>query len=1575
MSTTFTWIYLGKTNIKIDPTEGNTVAENAIQLVGKVYGSANDPLFTHVTSVTTIDNGGTAGVLDQNNNLSNDQFLTDIGSGATLYTFDASAIYTATVTYMDGTVAVVTAVIAQDTQGNLFLAPEYEINPDTSIFAAGPIRSLTLLTMVDNNYSGMSADRIVTGFWDGYVDGSAGDDLIDASYVEPASGGKDKIDNNDALLPGSSGNDDYVRAGAGNDTVFAGAGNDTVYGGTGNDSLDGGTGNDQLYGDEGNDTLLGAAGNDSLYGGVGDDVLYGGDGNDSLYGGDGNDTLDGGAGNDNLQGGAGDDTFLHSAGFGTDTILGGETSEVLGDLVDGSGLTTATTLTFSSTEAGTIASAGSTASFSEIERFALGSGNDTVNAASASGGVNVDTGAGNDSITGGSGADSLYGGAGNDLIYGGVGNDLLFGGTGNDSLDGGSGNDQLSGDEGNDSLYGGLGNDSLYGGAGDDLLFGGDGNDSLYGGDGNDTFDGGLGNDLQQGGAGDDTFLLSGTFGTDTIVGGETGEVLGDLIDASSWTTSANLTFTGNEAGSFSSGSNTVSFTEIERFAFGSGNDTVNAASTTSGISVDSGAGNDNLTGGSGNDTFYGGTGNDALFGGAGADQLYGGDGNDTLDGGSGADNLQGGAGDDTFLLSGTFGNDTILGGESGESLGDLIDISGWSANANLQFSGDEAGTLSDGTSTASFSEIERFAFGAGNDTINAAATTIGRSIDGGAGNDSITGGSGNDSLYGGSGNDALFGGAGNDSLYGGDGNDTLDGGAGNDNLQGGVGDDTFLLSGSFGNDTIVGGETGEVLGDLLDASGLTASATLTFTGTEAGTLASAGSTASFSEIERFALGAGNDTVNAAAATAGVNVDTGAGNDSLTGGSGADSLYGGTGNDSLYGGAGNDLLYGGVGNDSLDGGIGNDQLYGDDGNDTLLGAAGNDSLYGGAGEDLLYGGDGNDSLYGDAGNDTLDGGAGNDNLQGGAGDDTFLLGAGFGTDTILGGETGEVLGDLVDASGLTTATTLTFTGTEAGTIASAGSTASFSEIERFALGSGNDTVNAALSSGGVNVDTGAGNDSITGGAGADSLYGGAGSDLIYGGAGADQIYGGDGTDLLYGGDGNDSLYGGDGNDTLDGGTGSDVLQGGAGDDTFRLTGSFGNDVITGGETGETTGDLLDASSQTAATTLTFTGAEAGTISAAGSTASFSEIERFALGSGNDVVNASASSSGVNVDAGAGNDSLIGGSGNDTLFGGSGSDTISGGAGRDTIWLGGADGTGDGANDLLILQDGFGQDIIHGFASPIHNPDGSLTARDRIDVSALKDAQGNAVNPWDITVSDTNGNGTGDAILTFPNGESLTLVGVSVNDIRDARALHAIGVPCFVRGSHIRTQGGECLVEDLRVGDLVETADHGPQAIRWIGSRRIEASGKMAPIRFAEGIIGNHRTLRVSPEHRMLLSGWRAELYFGESEVLVAAKHLAGCIGVEVEVMAEVEYFHILFDQHEIVFSEDVATESFHPGEMALSSLEEAARAEVFALFPTLQTMGLQGYSATVRRCLKGFEADILRRYWLAPPAVQASLQA
>ncbi len=100
--------------------------------------------------------------------------------------------------------------------------------------------------------------------------------------------------------------------------------------------------------------------------------------------------------------------------------------------------------------------------------------------------------------------------------------------------------------------------------------------------------------------------------------------------------------------------------------------------------------------------------------------------------------------------------------------------------------------------------------------------------------------------------------------------------------------------------------------------------------------------------------------------------------------------------------------------------------------------------------------------------------------------------------------------------------------------------------------------------------------------------------------------------------------------------------------------------------------------------------------------------------------------------------------------------------------------------------------------------------------------------------------------------------------------------------------------------------------------------------------------------------------FGAPEVLIAAKHLVNDSNIRVATdLNGFEYFHILFETHQTVFSEGLPSESFHPGDFAMQSLAEASRTEILELFPELAN-GAANYGPATHTSLKAFEAKALQ---------------
>ncbi len=965
-------------------------------------------------------------------------------------------------------------------------------------------------------------------------------------------------------------------------------------------------------------------------------------------------------------------------------------------------------------------------------------------------------------------------------------------------------------------------------------------------------------------------------------------------------------------------------------------------------VTLTGSSGNDTLTGGSASDSLSGGDGNDLLYGGAANDLLFGGTGNDTLVGGSGADRLDGGSGIDVADYS-TSGAGVAVSlttglGTGGDAQGDvLIGIENLTGSAfNDTLTGDAgSNTLSGGAGNdilVGGAGADRLDGGSGIDIADYAASTAGVSVNlatgvgagGDAAGDTLVG---IENLTGSALNDSLTGDVNANALFGGNGDDTLAGGAGADSLYGGAGLDMadYSASGSGVTVNLTSGINtgGDAQGDLL--SGIEA------------------------------------------------VTGSAFNDSLTGSAGADSLYGGAGNDTLTGGAGADRLDGGTGNDTLNGGAGADLLDGGTGLDTadyvgstaavsinltagtasggdatgdvlisienLIGSAFNDSLTGDAGANAIFGGAGNDVIAGGGGADSLDGGTGIDtadySASGAAVAVNLATGLGSGGDaqgdTLLGFEnlTGSAFNDIL-------------TGDAANNmlIGGLGDDALYG-------GAGTDSLSG-----------GDGNDTLSGGSGADTLYGGAGMDYLdyststaavsvnlttgvalYGDAQGDVLGGDDGifgssfndtligfdgfsvsgdvfTNIFYGGLGNDYEDGLAGNDILYGGGDNDTVYGGAGDDS--VYGDAGNDVVSGGDGNDLAsgGDGHD----------TLTG-DAGNDSLYGDAGNDSVFG----GTGDDAVYGGTGDDTLSGDAG--NDSLSGGDGNDTLYGGDGNDYVTGDAGND-VFFGGA------GNDTLIGGDG--NDIFHGGIGDFVDGSENTGDNDVLDMSGQLNYRiiRDAANPEDGHVNYFDSHGHIIGTLEFRNIETI--------------------VTCFTPGTLIATPTGAVAIEALTAGDLVMTRDHGPQPIRWLGTKTINGAqlsrdASLYPIRIRAGALGQGLPLTdmmVSRQHRMLLTGPRAELLFGEDEVLVRACHLTHLAGVSSVLVPEVTYLHLMFDRHEVVVANGAWSESFQPGERGLGGLDQAERCELFKIFPELSDQ-IPAQFNSARVTLKGFEAKVL----------------
>ncbi|MGA2230826.1 MAG: FG-GAP-like repeat-containing protein [Tepidisphaeraceae bacterium] len=471
------------------------------------------------------------------------------------------------------------------------------------------------------------------------------------------------------------------------------------------------------------------------------------------------------------------------------------------------------------------------------------------------------------------------------------------------------------------------------------------------------------------------------------------------------------------------------------------------------------------------------------------------------------------------------------------------------------------------------------------------------------------------------------------------------------------------LASGDFNNDGLpdlaaVNHAGSDPLSVLLDTTPLTP--TITQSGgaiTGDGTAANDTATVSYSAgnvsvtIDGMSQSFAMSSVNA------ININLGAGNDTIMVSSGVPSV-------SINGGAGDDKLM--AENTAVD------TVAGGGGADTVMGGGKGSSLMGNAGDDMIVPANRHESVSGGGGNDTVSG-AGHDSLAGGAGSNIFLD-EGEKKDTINGGAglnfaqnnptdvmskiyevfdppapvnveplvipnaSNELVGGPLDATDAVTASVvdgeLKVTGTSGADIISVSLNTAGTKLK--VVGNGQDAGTFKLTGlTGIHVNGGPGADSISidasvtlpatllGNGGADSLAGGGGDNVEIGGPGGDLLIGGAGTNLLVPDQNASFVSGPAGNDTLDGGTGFSIADFSRRTDPLTL--SNDNEADSGDSSQHEADEIM------------------------------SNVSAIWGGTGGNVI--TGATGGEFLSGGAGANSIHGGGANDLLVGGGGNDTV------------------------------------------------------------------------------------------------------------------------------------------------------------------------------------------------------------------------------------------------------------------------------------------------------------------------------
>lgn len=162
----------------------------------------------------------------------------------------------------------------------------------------------------------------------------------------------------------------------------------------------------------------------------------------------------------------------------------------------------------------------------------------------------------------------------------------------------------------------------------------------------------------------------------------------------------------------------------------------------------------------------------------------------------------------------------------------------------------------------------------------------------------------------------------------------------------------------------------------------------------------------------------------------------------------------------------------------------------------------------------------------------------------------------------------------------------------------------------------------------------------------------------------------------------------------------------------------------------------------------------------------------------------------------------------------------------------------------------------------------------------------------------------DAVSNFGVANTVSATDLTVMDVLG----YTLAASCYAAGTRILTDRGEMRIEDLAVGDMVQVRFAGLTPIKWIGHRRIDCRRhpdphQVWPVRIVAGALGPDqpcRDLFLSPDHAVAIDG-----------ALVPIRLLVNGASIRQETaVAQVHYFHIELDRHDLLLADGLAAESY-----------------------------------------------------------------
>jgi hypothetical protein len=180
----------------------------------------------------------------------------------------------------------------------------------------------------------------------------------------------------------------------------------------------------------------------------------------------------------------------------------------------------------------------------------------------------------------------------------------------------------------------------------------------------------------------------------------------------------------------------------------------------------------------------------------------------------------------------------------------------------------------------------------------------------------------------------------------------------------------------------------------------------------------------------------------------------------------------------------------------------------------------------------------------------------------------------------------------------------------------------------------------------------------------------------------------------------------------------------------------------------------------------------------------------------------------------------------------------------------------------------------------------------------------------------------------------TLIGLT-EDPGDVQITDVTSI-AFMRSTLITLASGmQVPIEDLKVGDRLLTRDSGAQPLRWIGRRTVRAIGPYAPVVIPKDTMGNTNDLFVSQHQRLFIYQRGIDRLTATAEMLVKAQFLVDDETIVVREGGFVDYYSLVFDQHEVIYAECIPCDSFEVNAATRAHLPEDHAEEVQSILPDI----------------------------------------